>query len=51
MRGHLAHPVIQNVLTQVIGPDVKCMQSMLFIKASGQAWAGMAPGRRLYPHP
>ena len=41
MRDHLAHPVIQNVLTQVIGPDVKCMQSMLFIKSSGkpgQAW-------------
>lgn len=41
MEGHLAHPVIKDVLTQVIGPDVKCMQSMLFIKSSGkpgQAW-------------
>jgi phytanoyl-CoA hydroxylase len=37
----LAHPAIVHVLTQVIGPNVKCMQSMLFIKASGkpgQAW-------------
>jgi ectoine hydroxylase-related dioxygenase (phytanoyl-CoA dioxygenase family) len=37
----LAHPRTLEVLTRVIGPDVKCMQSMLFIKASGkpgQAW-------------
>jgi len=37
----LAHPSIANVLTQTVGPNVKCMQSMLFIKASGkpgQAW-------------
>lgn len=37
----IAHPVAVEVLTQVIGPNVKCMQSMLFIKASGkpgQAW-------------
>jgi phytanoyl-CoA hydroxylase len=37
----LAHPAIVNVLQQIIGPNVKCMQSMLFIKASGkpgQAW-------------
>ena len=35
------HPVIVEVLTQVIGPNVKMMQSMLFIKAAGkpgQAW-------------
>ena len=41
MRQHLAHPVIEDVLTKVIGPDVKCMQSMLFIKSAGkpgQAW-------------
>jgi phytanoyl-CoA hydroxylase len=41
MERHLAHPAIVDVLTQVIGPNVKCMQSMLFIKASGkpgQAW-------------
>lgn len=41
MYNYLGHPVIKEVLTQIIGPDVKCMQSMLFIKASGkpgQAW-------------
>lgn len=41
MHNYLGHPVMQEVLTQIIGPDVKCMQSMLFIKASGkpgQAW-------------
>lgn len=37
----LAHPRIVDVLVQLIGPDVKAMQSMLFIKAEGkpgQAW-------------
>jgi phytanoyl-CoA hydroxylase len=37
----LSHPKTVDVLTQVIGSNVKCMQSMLFIKASGkpgQAW-------------
>ncbi|MEM7028027.1 MAG: phytanoyl-CoA dioxygenase family protein [Chloroflexota bacterium] len=41
MARYLAHPTIVDVLTKVIGPDVKCMQSMMFIKASGkpgQAW-------------
>ena len=41
MENYLAHPVIVEVLTKVIGADVKCMQSMLFIKAAGkpgQAW-------------
>lgn len=41
MYGFLGHAAIQSVLTRIIGPDVKCMQSMLFIKASGkpgQAW-------------
>ncbi len=41
MRRNLSHPSQVEVLTRVIGPDVKCMQSMLFIKASGkpgQAW-------------
>ena len=40
-REALAHPRIVDVLTSLIGPNVKCMQSMLFIKASGkpgQAW-------------
>lgn len=37
----LAHPVMADVLTHIIGPNVKCMQSMLFIKSAGkpgQAW-------------
>ncbi len=41
MARYLAHPAIVDVLTKIIAPDVKCMQSMLFIKASGkpgQAW-------------
>ncbi len=41
MYATLAHPAIVEVLSSVIGANVKCMQSMLFIKASGkpgQAW-------------
>lgn len=41
MRETLAHPRIVEALAPVIGPNVKCMQSMLFIKAAGkpgQAW-------------
>ncbi|MEM1211035.1 MAG: phytanoyl-CoA dioxygenase family protein [Planctomycetota bacterium] len=41
MADALSHPAIVETLTGVIGPDVKCMQSMLFIKSSGkpgQAW-------------
>lgn len=37
----LAHPRVVDVLTRIIGPNVKCMQSMSFVKASGkpgQAW-------------
>jgi phytanoyl-CoA hydroxylase len=37
----MQHPRIVEVLTQLIGPDVKAMQSMLFIKREGmpgQAW-------------
>lgn len=37
----LAHPSMVEVLTNIIGPNVKCMQSMLFIKSAGkpgQAW-------------
>lgn len=37
----MRHPVLVSALTQVIGPDVKAMQSMLFLKAEGrpgQAW-------------
>ncbi len=41
MRATLFNPPTLKALTSVIGPNVKCMQSMLFIKASGkpgQAW-------------
>ena len=41
MYDYLAHPAIKDALTKFIGADVKCMQSMLFIKAAGkpgQAW-------------
>jgi ectoine hydroxylase-related dioxygenase (phytanoyl-CoA dioxygenase family) len=38
---YLSHPSIVHVLTRIVGPNVKCMQSMLFVKApgkKGQAW-------------
>lgn len=41
MLGYLSHPSMAEVLTHVISPNVKCMQSMLFIKSAGkpgQAW-------------
>jgi hypothetical protein len=41
MASTINHPATVSVLTQIIGPNVKCMQSMLFIKAAGkpgQAW-------------
>jgi len=41
MHDSLGHPALVDVLTRVIGPNVKCMQSMLFIKSAGkpgQAW-------------
>jgi phytanoyl-CoA hydroxylase len=41
MLGAIHHPTVVDALTQIIGPNVKCMQSMLFIKSSGkpgQAW-------------
>lgn len=41
MTDYLAPRTMVDVLTRIIGPNVKCMQSMLFIKASGkpgQAW-------------
>ncbi len=41
MKKYLATPKMVEVLTEVVGPNVKCMQSMLFIKATGkpgQAW-------------
>lgn len=41
MLEQVKHPSLVDILRTVIGPDVKCMQQMLFIKASGkpgQAW-------------
>jgi len=41
MHEALHFPAVVQALTTLVGPDVKCMQSMLFIKASGkpgQAW-------------
>jgi phytanoyl-CoA hydroxylase len=41
MRGMLAHRVVVDTLTQLIGRNIKAMQSMLFIKSEGkpgQAW-------------
>ena len=41
MRAYLGTPKMVETLTEIIGPDVKCIQSMLFIKATGkpgQAW-------------
>ncbi len=41
MLKYLGTPGMTDVLTEIIGPDVKCMQSMLFIKSTGkpgQAW-------------
>ena len=38
---NLSHPAIVEVLTRIIGPNVKCMQSMLFVKGPGkpgQSW-------------
>lgn len=37
----LFHPKIVDVLTQVVSPNLKCMQSMLFVKSpgkKGQSW-------------
>lgn len=41
MREALAHPRIADVLREIVGPNVKCMQSILFLKSAGkpgQAW-------------
>ncbi len=41
LRDMLFNPVITETLTKIIGPNVKCMQSMFFVKHAGrpgQAW-------------
>jgi len=37
MRDFLTHPAIVRILTQLVSPNVKCMQSMLFVKGPGKA--------------
>jgi hypothetical protein len=37
IHGYLFHQPITKVLTHIISPNVKCMQSMLFVKAPGKA--------------
>ncbi len=34
---YLSHPRITNILTGIVSPNVKCMQSMLFVKGPGKA--------------
>lgn len=34
---YLSHPAIIDMLKQLVSPDLKCMQSMLFVKAPGKA--------------
>ena len=41
IEGYLSQPDIVRILTGIVGPNVKCMQSMLFVKGpgkAGQAW-------------
>lgn len=41
IREFLSHEKVTDILTGVVGPNVKCMQSMLFVKAPGkrgQSW-------------
>jgi len=35
--GHLSHPAVVGILTGLVSPNVKCMQSMLFVKGPGKA--------------
>lgn len=37
IKSYLLHQRITDVLTKIISPNVKCMQSMLFVKAPGKA--------------
>lgn len=41
IRGFVRHPVLVGVLSALLGPNVKCVQSMFFVRPSGgpgQAW-------------
>ncbi len=37
LKGYVKHPAVVDMLTQLLGPDIKCMQTMLFIKPPGMA--------------
>ena len=37
IRKYLSHPRITDILQHIISPNIKCMQSMLFVKAPGKA--------------
>ncbi|HEV2482609.1 MAG TPA: phytanoyl-CoA dioxygenase family protein [Puia sp.] len=37
VENYLSHPGITGILTGIVGPNVKCMQSMLFVKGPGKA--------------
>lgn len=37
IKSYLLHQKVTDVLTKIISPNVKCMQSMLFVKAPGKA--------------
>jgi len=41
IKASLVHRNVTDILTQIVSPNIKCMQSMLFVKApgkAGQAW-------------
>jgi ectoine hydroxylase-related dioxygenase (phytanoyl-CoA dioxygenase family) len=37
IKRYLSHNAVVDVLTKIVGPNVKCMQSMLFVKGPGKA--------------
>lgn len=37
IEGYLFHPGVVSILQSIVSPNVKCMQSMLFVKAPGKA--------------
>jgi ectoine hydroxylase-related dioxygenase (phytanoyl-CoA dioxygenase family) len=37
IKASLSHPAIIGILTGIVSPNLKCMQSMLFVKAPGKA--------------
>ncbi|MEO0546720.1 MAG: phytanoyl-CoA dioxygenase family protein [Pseudomonadota bacterium] len=45
----VAHPRFAEALSAVIGPDVKCMQSMLFIKPAGKPGQGWHQDEHFIP--